>query len=190
MNTIHSHTTLAQTLLQQLAADCGARQRLCAFARNRLATSGADRLVSDGDAEDVVHDALLRVLRHLAKESQGWQPKPMHVADAAAFERWVCSIINAVVANKALAARTRRQRELLAHPAAAPDVVAQVEARCKRDRLIEWLRLHYQDDPAWLERIELWAREASGCYPGKPHQAYALRQQVERWLTENAPELE
>lgn len=189
MNINHSNLTLAQTLLHQLADDRSARRRLCAFAHNRLASSVSDRIVSDGDAEDVVQDALLRVLRHLAKESQGWQPKPMHVADAAAFERWMCSIINGVVANQALAARTRLQRELHTHPAAAPDVVAQVEARCRRTRLLDHLRNHYRHDAAWLERIELWAREASGRYPGKPHQAYALRQQVERWLTENTPEL-
>lgn len=189
MNINHSNSNLAQTLLQQIADDHAARKRLCAFAQHRLAASGADQLLPDYGPEDVVQDALLRVLRHLAKVSQGWEPKPMHVADAHAFERWLCSIINGVVANQSLAARTRRQREQVAHPAAAPDVVAQVEARCQRDRLIKSLRLRYQDDPAWLERIELWARDGSGRYFGKLHQAHALRQHVDQWLTEHAPEL-
>ena len=93
------------------------------------------------------------------------------------------------MANQVLAARTRRHRESQCQPSAAPDVVAQVEARCRRDRLIERLREHYQDDPAWLSRIDAWANDPAGRYPGQPYQAHALRQKVTALLAEEAPEL-
>jgi DNA-directed RNA polymerase specialized sigma24 family protein len=189
MNTQTDPSTIVQNLLNQILDDAKAVARLRGFAANRLTAAGPPGFLPDYDADDVLQDTYLRVCRHLANAVQGWRPKPQHIADAPAFERWLCSIINAVVANEALAARTRRKREVLALPAAAPDVVAQVEARCKRDRLIERLRLHYQGDPAWLHRIDAWANDPAGHYPGQPYQAYALRKKVNAFLTEGVPEL-
>lgn len=189
MNTNTDPSTIVQNLLDQTLNDTKAVARLRAFAANRIATAGPPGLLTDCDPDDALQDTYLRVCRHIANAVQGWRPKPQHITDAPAFERWLCSIINAMVANKALAARARRKREQLAFPVGAPDVLAQVEARCKRDRLIERLRLHYQDDPAWLRRIDAWANDPTGHHPGQPHQAYALRKKINAFLAEESPGL-
>lgn len=189
MNPSINPTSVVQNLLDQVLRDPKACGRLRGFAANRIASAGRPGCLPDYDADDVLQDAFLRVCRHLANAAHGWQPKTQHIEDAAAFERWLCSIINALVGNQAVAARSRRLRESQCQPAAAPDVVAQVEARCKRNRLIERLREHYQHDPAWLTRIDAWAADPAGHYPGQPHQAHALRRKVKAWLAEEPPEL-
>ena len=169
-NPAHAERTLQR--LHQVCQDPAALARLGTVARHQLHRSGLHQL----DADDLIGDAVLGILRGAGSGRHGRHPQPEQVADAAAFERWFNGILESLATNKRRSAdREAVRNQGISEPVPTEPVVACVDARLREAHLLAGLRQAFAEQPQLLALLKEWEFTGWGSFPGRPHEAHALR---------------
>lgn len=191
MNTSINLAELTHQNLELIMRDPAAQARLRSVARHQLAR----RQLHGHDADELLNSAMLAVLRGAESQRKGRHPRPADVDNPHAFERWLNGILESLAAVERVAADRLADRvaglpTLTATP--VDGVVHRVDARLRLERLQVRLRQVFADRPERLRLVEEWVANGLGEFPGKPHEAHALRQTARQLLHAElaGPELE
>jgi len=153
-------------------------------ARHSLPVDALNQLAAD----DLVQQALAETFIGTLARNRGRHPRRQHLANLRVFTDFLGSTINSLVSNQrvALAARMRRTELSLAAEVVcpAPSVQAQVDFRLRLAALITELRAEFAHRPVLLALLNAWERDGAHLdrLPGKPFNAYVVRQAARRIL--------